>query len=222
MIKRIKEWYPKELNFKKIVIIFFICCILGWIIEVSWAYIRFGMFQNRSSVIYGPFSMVYGICGVILSILLFNYQYKETWKVFLLTMLLGTVCEYFLSLSHELICGYSAWNYSGLPLNINGRVCLIYSVFWGIIGVFWIKFLFPLIIHITIKIPRTVQKVFAIAFLIFFSANQIISFGAMERRRERAENIPANNLVDSFLDKHYPDHYLERVFPNNVMIKKKG
>ena len=43
----------------------------------------------------------------------------------------------------ELVLGFTAWNYSNMFLNINGRICLLFSMFWGFLGILWIKFLYP-------------------------------------------------------------------------------
>ena len=53
--------------------------------------------------------------------------------------------EYICSLGQEIVFGSVAWDYSSLPLNINGRVCLLYSIFWGVLGVGWVKLVMPLV-----------------------------------------------------------------------------
>ena len=51
----------------------------------------------------------------------------------------------------EHVLGFIPWNYSKKFMNVNGRICLIYSIFWGILGIVWIKLIYPKIISMIEK-----------------------------------------------------------------------
>lgn len=126
----------KKINLRKLFWIFMISCILGWTIEVLFAYITMGTFQNRSSFIYGPIGGAYGFGSIVLTISLYKFRNCSNLKVFFISFLVGTIWEYIMSFGMELFLGFSAWDYSWQFLNINGRVCLLYSIFWGFLGLF--------------------------------------------------------------------------------------
>ena len=65
----------KKINLRKLFWIFMISCILGWTIEVLFAYITMGTFQNRSSFIYGPIGGAYGFGSIVLTISLYIIRY---------------------------------------------------------------------------------------------------------------------------------------------------
>ena len=42
-----------------------------------------------------------------------------------------------------------------------------------------------------------------------------------ERQRERKENVSANSRFDRFLDEHYPDEYMDKIFANKKEVNIK-
>lgn len=95
-----------------------ISCILGWAIEVLFAYVTMGTFQNRSSFIYGPIGGAYGFGSIVLTISLYKFRNCSNLKVFFISFLVGTIWEYIMSFGMELFLGFSAWDYSWQFLNI--------------------------------------------------------------------------------------------------------
>ena len=123
--------------------IFIISSICGYFIEFVWSLVTKGIFINHSAVVIGPFNFAYGICGVALTLLLYKYKDESYLKIFLLSFIGGSILEYIMSWGMELVLGFSAWDYSDQFLNINGRICLLFSIFWGLLGILWIKHVLP-------------------------------------------------------------------------------
>lgn len=121
--------FANGLCFNKIVWIFLICCVCGFIVETIWCLIRHGYIESRKSLVYGPLSVAYGIGGVILTLALYKLKNSSNIKIFITAFVVGTATEYICSLGQEIVFGSVAWDYSNVPLNINGRVCLLYSLF---------------------------------------------------------------------------------------------
>ncbi len=129
-----KGEYAEGLCFDKIVWIFMISCIVGFLVETLWCLIKHGYIESRQSLVWGPFSVAYGMGAVVLTLALYKVKDAPIWKVFCLSFVVGTVTEYICSLGQEIVFGSVAWDYSKMPLNINGRVCFLYSCFWEYFG----------------------------------------------------------------------------------------
>lgn len=132
-----------KFNFFQYVWIFIASCYMGYIIETIWCLIKHGYIESRKSLVLGHLSVAYGMGTVLLTLVLVRFQHASWQKVFLIAFATGTVTEYICSLGQEICFGTVAWDYSNVPLNINGRVCLLYSLFWGALGVFWVKIMIP-------------------------------------------------------------------------------
>ena len=174
-----------KFNFRQYVWIFAIGCYVGYAIETLWCLIKNGYIESRSSLVLGHLSVAYGMGAMLLTLILIRFQNASWWKIFLISFLSGTVTEYICSLGQEICFGSVAWDYSHLPLNINGRVCLLYSVFWGVIGLGWVKLIMPLLNKIFEKVHIPFEKVLVGAFLAFFVFDAALSAGAAVRMDQR-------------------------------------
>lgn len=126
----IREEFIK--NFYYFFWILIIGCVVGWIIEGIFTLIKSSILINHSALVIGPFNVSYKLTPCVISLLLVSYQDDSYLKIFVIGFLVGTVLEYIMSCGMELVLGFSAWNYFAKFLNINGTVCLLYSIFWGI------------------------------------------------------------------------------------------
>lgn len=95
--------------------------------------------MSRSSVLYGPFSIVWGLGCVLLTALLYKYKDRSDRYIFLAGTVLGGAYEYSCSVFTELVFGTVFWDYSHIPFNLGGRINLLFCFFWGIAAVVWLK-----------------------------------------------------------------------------------
>ena len=70
---------------------------------------------------------------------------KELLKIFMASFVLGGVLEYLFSYFYERYIGIAPWDYSNIPFNFNGRTSLIHCIFWGIVGILFMKVIYPYI-----------------------------------------------------------------------------
>ena len=131
---------------------FFIYSFLGWVIETIYAIFVHGYFVKRG-FLYGPICPIYGFGAAIL-ILSTKKLYGKPFMKFLIATLAFTIFEYIVSFVLEMLFGLRWWDYTNDFLNINGRVSLLYSIVWGIIGVLLLEKLHPAIQTLLQKITK--------------------------------------------------------------------
>ena len=214
-----KYIFAKGICLDKIIWVFLVSALLGDFIETIYCWAVGGTWMSRSSVLYGPFSIVWGIGAVVLTIVLSRFAHKPDRYIFLIGALIGGVYEYGCSLFTEVFLGTVFWDYSWMPFNIGGRTNLLYMGFWGILSVVWIKVIYPKMSHFIEKLPALQGKVITWVLVAFMICNALISAMAMVRYTQRQEGIEAQNTMEIFLDTNYEDALIEKVWPNMVITK---
>ena len=206
--------FAKGMGIYKLLLVCFIGSFAGVVVELLWCLIINGYLESRSGLVYGPFNLLYGAGAVVLTVCLYRFRNRSGWISFLGGMIVGTVVEYVCSWGQEMIFGSRSWDYSAMPFNINGRVCLLYSVFWGFLGILWIKDLYPRMAKWILKIPNKPGKIITVVLTIFLAWNSVVSLAAVHRWTERLQNQPASNAVEQLLDERFPNERLERIYAN--------
>ena len=90
-----------------------------------------GYWMSRSSVVYGPFSVVWGLACALLTAFLYKYKDKSDRYIFGYGTIVGGAYEYLCSVFTELLFGTTFWDYSDIPFNLGGRINLLYCFFGG-------------------------------------------------------------------------------------------
>ena len=180
-------------GFYKIVMLFFIGAFLGDITETIFCRITAGVWMSRSSVVWGPFSIVWGLAIGAVTALLYKYKDKSDSFLFTAGTLLGGAYEYLCSVFTEMMFGKVFWDYSKIPFNLGGRINLLYCFFWGIAAVVWFKKLFPFFEKGIEKIPIKIGKMVTWVLIVFMSCNIVMSCLALIRYDQRSNQIEAKN-----------------------------
>lgn len=209
-----------KFNFYHYVWIFIFGCYSGYAVETLWCLIRNGFIESRKSLVLGHLSVAYGMGAVLLTLLLVHFQSSSWWKIFLVSFVSGTVVEYICSLGQEICFGSVAWDYSNLPLNINGRVCLLYSVFWGVLGLLWVKFVIPFMSKCFDKLSIPLDKVIIWAFIVFFIFDAALSASAAVRMNQRNDGKEPRNKLEQFLDTHYDNETMQKIYANSKSVEE--
>lgn len=198
---------------------FVVAGFIGVVVEIAWCALRFGYIENRTGLIYGIFNPVYGVGGVVLLLLLYRKGKSRDLFVFLSSMVIGGLFEYLWSFGQQILFGSVSWEYSNAQLNLGGRTDLMHSFMWGLLGLVWVREIFPHLLNVLAKIPRGIGKKISILLFIAFMVNFGISGFAVHRWSERNHGIAPKNTVDVFLDQKYPDTLLRKLFPNMQFIE---
>ena len=112
-----------------------------------------GVWMSRSSLVWGPFSIVWGFAFAGVTLLLYRYKDRSDSFLFLTATFLGGAYEYLCSVLSEIVFGKVFWDYSKMPFNLNGRINLLYCFFWGIATVVWFKRIYPFLSNLIEKLP---------------------------------------------------------------------
>lgn len=206
--------FAKGICLDKLFWVFIICAFLGDLIETLFCRVTGGVWMSRSSVIYGAFSIVWGIGAVLLTVVLQRLAGKEDRYVFVAGAVLGGVYEYMCSVFTEVFFGTTFWDYSWMPFNIGGRTNLLYCIFWGLLSVVWVKICYPVISGWIEKLPALRAKIATWAVIVIMVCDALLSAAVMVRYVERNEGKAADNVIETFLDAHYSDELVEKVWPN--------
>ena len=216
---RQKEIFAYGCSFHKVVWIFFLGAFLGDLTETVFCRAAMGRWMSRSSVVYGSFSLVWGIGVAGATILLYRYRNREDRYIFAAGTLLGGAYEYICSVFTELAFGTVFWDYSAIPFNLGGRINLLYCFFWGIAAWVWMKRLYPLLSGWIERIPKKPGKILTYLFLVFMTCNIAVSSLALARYSERAQGIKAENQLAAWIDQEFPDDRMEQIYPNAKMTQ---
>lgn len=139
------------------IFVFIITSMFGWIMELIYSSIALHKL-NLPGFLFGPYIPLYGMGSVIIIALCDDKNiFKKIGKIFVLT----TTLEYIISIMLEIVVHKKWWDYSNNFLNINGRVCLLYSTYWVILGLAILKFIKPIFekIYNRIKSKKTTNVI---------------------------------------------------------------
>ncbi len=222
------EVKPKEktdkfaygINFYKVFLLFVIGSFLGDITETIFCKVTAGIWMSRTSLVIGAFSLVWGIAIGLATVLLYKYKDREDGFIFLVGTFLGGAYEYFCSVFTELVFGKVFWNYSEIPFNLGGRINLLFCFFWGIAAVVWIKNLYPIFSDLIEKLPVSFGKMLTWFLVVFMIFDIALSSATMARSGQREKNIPATNALETWLDIHYDDAKMQKIYPNSESVQK--
>lgn len=222
---------------------FIIYSFIGYIIETLFGIVTKGVWESRQSFLYGPFCGIYGSGAVIIT-LFSKYFNKNKLTLFIGGFLIGTITEYLTSFLVETIMDITWWDYSNFMLNINGRVCLLYSIFWGILTPFLIKIvnvkIDKLISKIKEKIPINILKTIILTIVIFlfidctltcFAQKQFINRMIVENNinvdniqkiLKEYDDINNNQIIYKLTIKLWNNKKMIKTFPNMKIEDKEG
>lgn len=151
------------------VLLFFITAFAGWLWEILLFLVTDHAFINRG-VYEGPYLPIYGTGGLLLCILLYRIR-KRPFFVFVLSMSICTVLEYLTSLFLEYRWGIRWWDYSGHFLNLNGRVCLLGAIVFGLGGMALVCLFLPYYEKIFERISPKWRRAVCLFLLLLFAAD---------------------------------------------------
>ena len=250
--KRIKQFEitredePREKQFSilgftiwRIIIYFIIYSILGYVIETIFGLITKGVLESRKNFLYGPFCCIYGIGALVVILGLQKFK-KNNYTIFFGGVIIGSIVEYLISLIGEFIFHIKWWDYSNMPFNINGRICLAFSFLWGILAIYLMCHIHPNIDKFINKFSPKTIKIVAIIGMIYMLISLFVTSFALEiffARLVQDYNLELKDM-DSYIikatyiynipkikqisDKYFSNEKMLKTFPNIKVTSKSG
>ena len=227
----------------RILAYFIIYSVLGYIIETIFGIITKGTWESRQSFLYGPFCGIYGL-GAVIMILSLQYFNQNNNRLFWGGFVVGSIIEYVVSWIGEVVLNVKWWDYSNMPLNLNGRICVFFSIFWGLLAIYLMSYINPrvdrLINWIKSKISVNKLKIITLGVTIYLFIDFVLTGYALEYfivrkihennlpvvNKERAdsayEKIYNNEKLAKFINTYWDDRKMIRTFPNLKIKDKDG
>ena len=196
--------------------IFIIYAFLGWCSEVAFAAVNKGKFVNRG-FLNGPVCPIYGVGMLIVVLCLWNLRDRPL-LLFLGSALLTTALEFVTGFVLERFFHDKWWDYSDMPFNIKGYVCLKFTILWGLAASFIIgaihRFIYMLIEKTPFALGVILLAVFSAAFIADFTVTLTALVKLPKKLKAMAEAERALRAVS--------DKIGENISDTTIAAKEKG
>lgn len=219
-----------KITFKRILAYFIIYSFLGFIIETIFGMLTKGVIESRQSCLYGQFCCIYGLGAAVMIPGLQKFK-KKNWTLFLAGAIEGSIVEYVISWLGEIVFHIKWWDYSNMPFDINGRICLLFTIFWGILALVLMRLINPYIEKFIDKIPKKLFSVLTIGGTILLILDLLITaFGLQvfytrftkkydlnlveDKNLMVSQEVLENKFVQKLSNTIFTDEKMLRTFPN--------
>lgn len=240
--KNKRKWHIEDpdvkITFKRILAYFIIYSFLGFIVETIFGMLTKGVIESRRSCFYGPFCCIYGLGAAIMIPGLQKFKHSN-WTLFIAGAIEGSAVEYVVSLIGELIFQIKWWDYSNMPFNINGRICILFTVFWGVLALGLMRLINPYIERMIDSIPKKIFNFLTIFLTIFLLFDLLFtSFGLkvfytrlikehnLQMKDQRnlmvTDEIMESDIVQYLSKTAFSDEKVLKTFPNIKYEDKEG
>ena len=180
---------------------FVIYSIFGWIYESTYCTINERRWENRG-FLYGPVCPIYGI-GIIFIILMWHVAEARGidlawWQIFLCSFFGSIILEYSTHWALEKLFHAYWWDYSNMPLNVNGRICLPASLLFGVGGLAVVRLLYVPTLALTAEVSETFIEVISLLLMALIAADTAITVSALSRFARAAGRL--NDSVNAHME----------------------
>ncbi|WP_370831755.1 putative ABC transporter permease [Clostridium sp.] len=180
----------------KWLLLFYLYCFIGWIWESCYVSLKKHKWINRG-FLKGPLLPIYGSGAVVVLISTLTVE-NNLLLVFVIGMISATILEYITGVAMEKLFHVRYWDYSKEPFNINGHICLISSLAWGVFSVLLVTFVNPNIERLVIIIPNGISEVISYIITVFITIDAVQSFNeAMDLKKILIKFTERNDAINN-------------------------
>lgn len=176
-------------------VLFIAFSVVGWLFECTYCTVKEHHWQNRG-FLHGPLCPIYGT-GVVAAMIAFNELLgssasdgaaRPIWQIFLICAAGSAILEFTTSWVLEKKFHAIWWDYSDVPLNVQGRICLPATCGFGIAGVVFVKIVFPLMEGLPIYGYTLISEILSIVLAIFLGMDLAFTVESLTRLTQRMED----------------------------------
>lgn len=208
--------------------IFFVCCILGLILEIIWhmTVVDPGVYQDRAGLLIGPFSPIYGFGAVLISIALNRLYNKNIVLTFLVAGFVGAGFEFLTAVFMKAGFGVTAWDYSsyqifGYPDPIavitGGKTSTMFYCIWGILGLVWVHLIMPFMLKFINNMPWKLRYSLTTVVAVLMLADCLMTLGSFDCWYERECGIQPTTPIEQFYADNYNNAWMQNRFQSMSM-----
>ena len=180
----------------KWLLLFYLYCFIGWIWESCYVSLKKHKWINRG-FLKGPLLPIYGSGAVVVLISTLTVE-NNLLLVFVIGMISATILEYITGVAMEKLFHVRYWDYSKEPFNINGHICLLSSLAWGVFSVLLVTFVNPNIERLVIIIPNGISEVISYIITVFITIDAVQSFNeAMDLKKILIKFTERNDAINN-------------------------
>ena len=197
-----------------------------------------GVIESRQSCLFGPFCCIYGLGAMVMIPGLQKFK-KSNWALFFAGAVEGSIVEYVMSWIGEIIFQIKWWDYSNMPFNINGRITLTFTVFWGLLALVLIRLINPYIERGINKLSKRWFNILTIGLTIFLVLDllvtalglkvfytRLIKENNLQIKGETAltvsDEVMENKIIKFLLGNIFSNEKILKTFPNIKFEDKDG
>lgn len=181
---------------------FIVYSVVGWIWESTYCTIVERKWQNRG-FLYGPACPIYGT-GIVGIMLLWHHTLEQGttlawWQVFLAMAVGSAILEYVTHWALEKLFHAYWWDYSNMPLNLNGRICLPATIFFGLGGLLVVYVLYQPTVDIIASADPLLTEALSLVLMAIMAADAAITASSLASIAHAASAI--NQGVNDHMDR---------------------
>ena len=208
------------LNFFNLFWIFTVASIIGLVIETIYhfAVVNPGHFQDRAGLLFGPFSPIYGVGAVLMTMALNRFHKAPLVVVFLVSAVIGGVFEYLASWFFQFAFGILAWDYTGstlfglcpdpIAIFFQGRTSTYFMCMWGLLGIAWIKLLLPWMLHLVNLIPWNWRYTLTAICATLMVADCVMTLLSFDCWYERMAGNQPTSAMEQFMARNFDNEFM--------------
>ena len=193
-----------ELSFFNLFWIYTIASVVGLVLETVVSAPIDGEWRNRYGLVWGPFSPIYGVGALLMTLFLHRLRHRNWLLVFLVAALLGGTFEWCAGTVWQDAFGFVAWSYQDQPFNI--------AVVWGVLGVLWIKVLMPVTVRVAELIPERARTAVTAACFAFTVVDAVVTVSAFGFWFDRQVGMPVDTPLRQFFATWFGDEFMSTRF----------
>lgn len=203
-------------DFYHILWFFIIYCVCGWLWESAYCSFKARRWINRGFLM-GPYIPIYGSGALLVYLTLYPFR-DQLWIVYIGGVIFPSMLEFITSWTMEKLFAARWWDYSHEKFNIQGRICLWISLFWGLFSVIMVEILHPAVLMLIDKMPRRTGQIGGVLFCIIFSVDLIqtvVSTLDVKKALSRMETIRED--IYEFMEVHNIGLEYRELLPSHMV-----